>query len=124
MKLCKNVLKPNFEDGDFSPENQSILIFSRRPSSWLSPFFASFFYSLQPISLCISCRPKEKEKRRKMNESKRKQLIVYFGLVPGAGCSFDLLEDQGCLPNLRPVEDNGQLTLFSETHTPQSTFLF
>lgn len=76
------------------------------------------------LFLCVFLADQKKKKRGKMNESKRKQLIVYFGLVPGAGCSFDLLEDQGCLPNLRPVEDNGQLTLFSETHPPQSTFLF
>lgn len=66
------------------------------------------------LPLYISGGPK---KKKGMNE-KRKQLTVYPRLVPGAGCSFVLLEDRGWLPNLGPDRDNGQLTQFSETHLP------
>lgn len=58
-----------------------------------------------------------------MNE-KRKQLTVYLRLVPGAGCSCDLLEDQGWLPSLGPDRDNGQLAQFFETYPPPPTLLF
>lgn len=67
------------------------------------------------LPLCISGGPKKKRRGKEMNE-KRKQLTVYLRLVPGAGCSFDLFDDQGWLPSFR---GNGQLTQFFETpHSP------